>query len=115
MLAPGDEVMAGELLPQLNAAISLPASLFEMINDRDNVSVFFALYDTPILFPVNGGNSRSSDGSIQTEVGSSVLAATVGPDINFLNLADPIIIVLRLQTAASEGRVIKLIIIANLN
>ena len=89
--------MAGQLPP--------PASLFGMITDRDNVSVFFALYDTPILFPVNGGNSTSSDGSVLTEVGSSVLAATVGPDINFQNLTDPIIIVLRLQTTASEGRV----------
>ena len=101
-----DGVMAGQLPPQLNAAISLPASLFGMISDdRDNVSVFFALYDTPILFPVNGGNSRSSDGSVQTEVGSSVLAATVGPDIDFQNLIDPVIVVLRLQTTASEGRV----------
>ena len=97
--------MAGQLPPQLNAAIRLPASLFGLIGDRDNVSVFFALYDTPILFPVNGGDSISSDGSVQTEVGTSVLAATVGPDINFQNLADPIIIVLRIQTTTSEGRV----------
>lgn len=101
----GIEVMAGQLPPQLNAAISLPASLFQMITGRNNVSVFFALYDTPILFPVNGGNSISSDGSVQTEVGSSVLAATVGPDINFLNLTEPVIIVLRLQASTSEGRV----------
>ena len=105
-VASGNGVVAGQLPPQQNAAISLPASLFGMISDdRDNVSLFFALYDTPILFPVNGGNSRSSDGSVQTEVGSSVLAATVGPDINFQNLTDPIIIVLRLLTTASEGRV----------
>ena len=99
--------MPGQLPPQQNAAIRLPASLFEMITDRDNVSVFFALYDTPILFPVNGGNSISSDGSVETEVGSSVLAATVGPDLNFQSLTEPIIVVLRLQTNASEGRVRK--------
>lgn len=97
--------MAGQLPPQLNAAIRLPASLFGMISDRDNVSVFFALYDTPILFPVNGGNSISDDGSVRTEVGSSVLATTVGPDIIFQNLSEPIIIVLRLLTTASQGRV----------
>ena len=105
--------MSGELPPQQNAAIRLPASLFKMITDRDNVSVFFALYDTPVLFPVNGGNSISSDGSVQTEVGSSVLAATVGPDINFQNLAEPITIVLRLQVANSEGRVRELTIKIN--
>ena len=97
--------MPGQLPPQQYAAIRLPASLFRVIGDRDNVSVFFALYDAPILFPVNGGNSISSDGSIQTEVGSSVLAATVGPDINFFNLEEPITIVLRLQVTDSERRV----------
>ena len=105
--------MPGELPPQQNAAIRLPASLFEMITDRDNVSVFFALYDTPVLFPVNGGNSISSDGSVQTEVGSGILAATVGPDINFQNLAEPITIVLRLQVTNSEGRVRELTIKPN--
>ena len=74
-----------------------------------NVSVFFALYDTAILFPVNGGNSRNNDGSKQTEVGSSVLAATVGPDINFQNLIEPITIVLRLQATDSEGGVSELL------
>ena len=74
-----------------------------------NVSVFFALYDTAILFPVNGGSSRNNDGSIQTEVGSSVLAATVGPDINFQNLIEPITIVLRLQATNSEGGVSELL------
>ena len=97
--------MPGQLSPQQYAAIRLPASLFRVIGDRDNVSVFFALYDAPILFPVNGGNSISSDGSIQTEVGSSVLAATVGPDINFMNLEEPITIVLRLQVTNLERRV----------
>ena len=111
VLASESYVTPGQLPPQLNAAISLPASLFQIINNSPNltVGVFFALYDTPILFPVNGGNNRNNDGSIQTEVGSSVLAATVGPDINFQNLIDPITIVLRLQVSDSEERVSQLI------
>ena len=89
----GDEVMPGELSPRQDAAISLPASLFESITDREDVGIFFALYDTPILFPVNRGSSR--DESRRTEVGSRVLAATVGPDLNFQNLTENVTIVLR--------------------
>ena len=86
----------GQLSPQQDAAISLNASL---IDERDNVGIFFALYDTPILFPIDRGNSIiNTDGSIQTKVGSRVLAATVGPGLNFQNLDDPVIVVLRLVT-----------------
>ena len=88
--------MPGELSPRQDAAISLPASLFESINDREDVGIFFALYDTPTLFPVNGGNNRGAPR--QTEVGSRVLAATVGPGLNFPNLVDNVTIVLRLVT-----------------
>ena len=97
-----NEVTPGELQPQQDAAISLPNSLFQMISDRTNVGVFFALYDTPTLFPVDGGSNINSDATRQTEVGSRVLAATVGPGINFQNLDDPVVIVLRL---IPDGRV----------
>ena len=88
--------MPGQLSPRQDAAISLPASLFESITDREDVGIFFAFYDTPTLFPVNGGSNR--DEPRQTEVGSRVLAATVGPGLNFLSLLDNVTIVLRLVT-----------------
>ena len=88
MLGPEDQVEPGQLSPQLNAAISLPASLFERIDDRENVGVFFAnLHETSTLFPVNGGEFQSagtfSSSSRRTSVGSHILAATVGPGIDF--------------------------------
>ena len=89
MLGSGDQVEPGQLSLQLDAAIGLPASLFEQIDDRDNIGVFVALYETPILFPFSRENTTSK----QRVVGSHVLATTVGPDINFQNLDEPITIV----------------------
>ena len=103
MLGSGDQVEPGQLSPQLDAAISLPASLFERIDDRDNVGVFFALYETVTLFPVGGELIDRTSLPRYNAVGSDILAATVGPGINFQNLDDPVAIVLRLQVA--EGSV----------
>ena len=96
ILASGDQVEPGQLPIQLDAAISLPASLFGRINDRLDVGIFFAFYETPILFPVarQGGESSLPR---QTVVGSNIVAATVGPGLNFQNLDEPVTILLRLQ------------------
>ena len=96
----GDEVKIGQLSSELDAAVSLPATLFERIDDRDTIGVFVALYDTPVLFPVGGESNSSSKRRI---VGSQILAATVGPGFNFQNLIEPVTILLRLQLA--EGMV----------
>ena len=90
MLDVGDRVIP-DLLPQdQDAAISLPGSLFQIINDTgDNVGLFFAHYDTSTLFPVD----RES-----VEVGSRVLAATVGPGLSFPDLMENVTIVFRLVT-----------------
>ena len=88
--------MAGQLSSQQDAAISLPASLFQNITDRKDVGIFFALYNTSSLFPINRGRNRGDPR--RTEVGSRVLAATVGPDLNFQNLTENITIVLRRTT-----------------
>lgn len=93
----GAQVMPGQLSPQQNAAISLPASLFGTIADRENVGVFFALYNTPILFSVDGRNSTRARAPRRAEVGSSVIAATVGPGLNFSKLQDNVTIVFRLS------------------
>lgn len=105
MLDSGDEVKIGQLSSELDAAVSLPATLFERIDDRDTIGVFVALYDTPVLFPVGGEYYYvvSNSSSKQRIVGSRVLAATVGPGFNFQNLIEPVTILLRLQLA--EGMV----------
>ena len=98
MLGPEDHVQSGQLSPQLDAAISLPASLFEQIVDRDNIGVFFALHEVSVLFPVHGDISDTLISSPRkTSVGSHILAATVGPAINFQNLDKPVTVLLRLQ------------------
>ena len=91
MLGPGDQVEPGQLPAQLDAAISLPASLFERINDRPTVGIFFGFYETPTLFPV-GGESDGATLPRQTVVGSDITAAPVGPGINFQNLDEPVTI-----------------------
>ena len=96
--ATGDIVEAGELSSRLNAAVGLPASIFEQINNRSNIGLFFAFYDSSSLFPISEETgSMTSDSLIKNVVGSQVLAATVGSGINFQNLSDTITIVFRLQ------------------
>ena len=91
-----DQVKPGQLTSKQDAAISLPASLFQSITDREDVGIFFALYNESTLFPVKGERNRSI--IRRPEVGSRVLAATVGPDLNFENLEDNVTVVLRLVT-----------------
>ena len=78
--------MPGQL--DQDAAISLPGSLFN--DSRDTVGLFFVLYDRPRLFPIDKGSA---------EVGSRVLAATVGnPDFLVQDLIENVTIVFRLVT-----------------
>ena len=103
MLATGDEVTPSRLPGQFDVAIGLPASLFQRINDRLVVGLFFAHYGVPTLFPV----ARESNGSTlsrQTVVGSDIIAATVGPGLNFQNLVEPVVVLLRLQVAEGSVR-----------
>ena len=86
----------GQLPLEQDAAISLPASLFQTITDREDIGIFFALYNSSTLFPVDGGRSRNEPR--RREVGSRVLATTVGPGLNFPNLMENVTIVLRLVT-----------------
>lgn len=98
----GDVVEPGELLSQLHAAVGLPASLFERIDDQPNIGVFFAFYQSSSLFPV-GSETNISSSPIRNVVGSQVLAATVGSGINFQNLSEAVTIIFRLQVP--EGSV----------
>ena len=100
----GDIVEPGELTSQLNAAIGLPASLFQEINDRPNIGVFFAFYESSSLFPVV---ARVTGSPIRNVVSSQVLAATVGSGIRFQNLSEDVTVVFRLQVP--EGSVSKIL------
>ena len=91
-----------QLLPLQDAAINLPQSVFQQINDSENVGVFFGRYEAATLFPVDGGSSTSS-ARRQAQVCSRVLAATVGQNVSIQNLEEPITVLLRLQS--KEGMV----------
>ena len=88
--------MPGQLSAEHEAAISLPASLFQTITDREDVGMFFALYNASTLLPVNGGRNRNAPR--RRGVGSHILAAIVGPGLNFSNLVEDVTIVLELDT-----------------
>ena len=81
------------------AAAFLPASLFQLITNRVVVGLFFAVYNTGVLFPIANDTETiaETNSSIRTVVGSPVLAATVGPGLNFVELAEPVRVLLRLN------------------
>lgn len=93
VLRPEGHVRSGELSSHQVAAVNLPASLFKQIDNHTNVGIFFMLYETPVLFPVDRKNDVNRN---ETEVGSHILSITVGPDLNFQDLTHNITIVFRL-------------------
>ena len=97
LLAFEESMMPGQLSPEQDAAIGLPPSLFKHIDTRinNNIGLVFGLYDRPTLFPV-GGQNNSQIGK-RTEVGSSIISALVGVDLEFQNLAQPVTSTFRLQ------------------
>ena len=91
-----DALEDGFVLPEaVLASVSLPPSLFATIEDRDPVGVFFALYESPTLFPVRE-EEQVSELSFRPAVASSVVAATVGPGLDFSDLDPPVEINLRI-------------------
>lgn len=95
------------LSPQLDVAISIPASLFELIaGEKDNISIFFIRYDDSTLFPVAGGQKKfNNNASMRTEVGSTILAATVGIDLNIKDLEDQMNVTVLFRHKISENKV----------
>ena len=95
-----EHVIPGHLFPEQNAAISLPASLFNSIStvDMNNVGMFFGLYENATLFPVGRESSTKSKTS-HTQVCSGVLAATVGQAISIQDLSpdESVMVTFRLQ------------------
>ena len=76
-------------LPQdQDAAISLPPSLFDLVNTTE-VGIGFTFYETAALFPLPEGSPSS------LTIGSSVVGALVAGQ-SFSDLQDPVTIFLRL-------------------
>ena len=92
--APSDRVIPGELSPDQEASTSLPGSLFGHITGRLDIGIVFGFQNETTLFPV-GNSSTSADSKTmkgrQTQVGSAIISATVGINLEFQNLKEPII------------------------
>ena len=93
------------LSPQADAAIFLPASLFEQIaEEKDNISIFFIHYLNSTLFPVGGVNTDTSL-IRRREVGSTILAATVGLSSKIKDLEEDMNITAFFRLKISEDQV----------
>ena len=83
------------------SSIDLPPSLFNNVPANTPViGVFFALYENPALLPATRVVDNETFAS--TEVGSPIVAATVGTDINFVDLDPPVTITLGLLPFTSN-------------
>ena len=111
----GNVVGEEELLaPEEIATAFLSPSLFEQFESRTEIGHFFSLYESPSLFPIARESDSPTtadsedDNGIMSQVGSSVVAATVsaGGQTEFPNLTDPVIIVFRLNPVLDGVRII---------
>ena len=93
------------------AAAFLPASLFGSVTGRDDLGIFFAVYNIGVLFPIANDTQmhQDTDASVTTVVGSPVLVATVGPGLNFTGLEEPVRILLRMNEV-SAGYVLEVVV-----
>ena len=100
------DVQPEDVSPEQDA-INLPPALFknEMISGYDNIGLLFTLYNSSTLFPVNAGKNLSSDQSIETVVGSRIIAATVGANLTLRNLEEQESVTIVLQLLNPEKNV----------
>ena len=103
-LAVANDLMHGELSPLLDAAISLPNSLFELINSRSSSSLVFARYNESTLFPIDGGRSMNSSTPRQTVIGTDILAATVVGE-TFTDLEEDMKVTVMFRPKIPDGKV----------
>lgn len=87
----------GQLSPEQDAAILLPRSLFQTIssNSSNDTGLFVSYYNSTVLFPVGQANTANS-ALRQIQVCSRVIAATIGQNISFENLDEPVTVLLRI-------------------
>ncbi len=80
------------------ASIALPPELFNQVpTDRLFIGVYFTLYENTALFPTN--MSAVVRNNVTRSVGTPIVAATVGPGIDFggdVPLDPPVVITLGL-------------------
>ena len=92
-----ENLTTSSLSAQSDTAIILPASLFKLIaDDKDNISLFFIRYVNSTLFPVDG-EKINTNASRRKEVGSNILAATVGLGSEIRDLEENVSVVFRLK------------------
>ena len=97
MTLPSENGTDAQLSPQQEAVIHLPMSLFENINDHQNIGMFFTFYNMSTLFPVGERDTENSIPS-HVKVGSSIISATVGGDNwIFENLTEAVQISFRIR------------------
>ena len=97
-------MVAGQLPSGLNAAVSLPNSLFELINGRASSSLVFAYYNESTLFPIDGGNNINSSALRQMVIGTDILAATVVGE-TFTDLEEDMNVTITFQPKIPDGKV----------
>lgn len=89
---------SSDSLPEnLNAAISLPQAIVNSIQEQSSVSIAFAVYNAPALFPVR--NASQDEMASTTIVGSQVLSVQVGGIADGTILNAPVTLLLRLTNS----------------
>ena len=89
------------LEPDQLASGFLPLSLFERLDsDEENIPIVFAILRTGNLFSIER-NQGDVEG-LNTTVGTPVVSLTVGVEREFRDLADPVIVNVRIQIAVSK-------------
>ena len=89
----------------LTAAVSLPASLFDLINSRASSGLVFARYNQSTLFPIKGGSNMKNSSSLrETVVGTDILAATVVGE-TFTDLDEDVKVTIVFQLKIPDGKV----------
>ena len=95
------------------ASIILPSSLFDQVpGERQFIGVYFALYGEPALLPVT--SSPMMRENVSRSVGTPIVAATVGPGIDFSGLDPPVVITLGLLSLPDNTTVYKEMILFNI-
>ena len=85
------------------ALIDLPKEVFGRNNlgEQSQVGVTFGIFELPHFFPVKENATHISKSSLNRDlilkVGTVVIAATVGSNVNIKNLTTPVTIKLALQ------------------
>ena len=103
-LSTSNSVTSDELHPSLNAVLSLPREIISSIQDDSSVhalSIAFAAYNSPALFPVRNTQLKTTASS--TVVGSQVVSVQVSGIADGTRLANPVIFQLRLTNSPTTG------------